>query len=1072
MEESANLPVQGTQIRVDGELVTVVASVRAGHGSDLVVRRGDGTLADVALSLEELLAAVVPVNDAAGDPGRALATLWGRWMQYAVPRIRSAVLATRPLQPFAHQDEAVFSHLLAQPRLRFLLADEPGTGKTIMTGMYIGEGTRRGLLPGKTAIIVPAHLVQKWKRDLHRYFAIEAATVTPEVARDPRDLDPRVSVWLASIDLYTYNPDVRRKISGARASWSLTVFDEAHRLTPSSQYLGAAREVANRTHHLLLLTATPHRGKEHYFRGLLSLLDPTLYPWDPRKTEYDNALKPSTLSFLRRMKEDLKDLDGMPLFPPRFAETVPVDLSSLELDAYTAVMDYVDAFYGENATLARSIYGKRAASSLAAAVATIKRRHEVLKGPAASRGDSAAPDEFTQGDGSVTLAVEDDDAWERAENSVINARTRDKSGELATITAVDATIQRAVAAGTSTKWSAAERLLASHGIAPGQGQLLVFTEFADTARWLTDRFSQVGYSVETLEGAVKHKERDQLQQRFLAGAYQVLVSTDAGGEGIDLQSAHVMINWDIPWSLVRLEQRMGRLHRIGQTKPVHIYHLVAPRTREGRVQEVVLGNLEAAGKALGGRVFDLLDATAERADFDYTSALVKAQAGQSVTVPDAQALISKARELVRDEDRLHTPADTEAALERFRSDRLEAINPVIVDGFVEQLANAEGWLVGPGPAKGIRRVSSPRLLPQALGGKHEALIAADGASVRQAVNEGSNVMGDVVVLGPTEEPFGELIDLALHTGEIELIRGTVLADPASLTDYTLLIYDAEVEVHDGLRRQRRKSPILIRYSGAGAFESAWESLMLLKSSTSGEHVARPLSPALRNDSEQEAQAALTREVARARAEREAWVEKARHQLDQVEYRYLDELEELPAAERHERMSRFEELKRDRLLQLDDISKVAQSAPRLAGWAHVVGEARADQLGYDPDSETVAVATVLAELERLGFDVDDRQSAGVGYDLLARHRATREQRLVEVKGLHTGLEAVWLEQHEWAQAQQRGQEYWLYVVTDCTTTPTVLIRAQDPAAQLIEGPQRIKRFRIKLADLRRLMGEHR
>ncbi|HTJ68789.1 MAG TPA: helicase-related protein [Actinospica sp.] len=1069
--ESEGLPALGTQVRIDGDMVTVVAAQPTGDGADLVVRHGDGTLTDVALNLDELRVAAVPVNDAGGDPGRALAALWGRWMQYAVPRIRSAVLATRPLRPYAHQDEAVFSHMLAQPRLRFLLADEPGTGKTIMTGMYIGEGTRRGLLPGKTVIIVPAHLVEKWKRDLRRYFAIEAATVTAEVARDPRDLDPRVSVWVVSVDLYTYNLDVRRKISGARASWSLTVFDEAHRLTPTSQYLGAARDASNRTHHLLLLTATPHRGKEHYFRGLLSLLDPTLYPWDPRQTEYDNALKPSTLTFLRRMKEELKDFDGEPLFPPRYAETVPIALSGPELAAYTAVMDYVDTFYGENATLARSIYGKRAASCLVAAAATIKRRQEVLKGPASSRVDGPVPDEFTRADGSVNLAVEDDEAWERAEGVIVNARTRNKSEELAAIDQVAATVQRAAAASPSTKWLQMERLLAVHGIAPGQGQLLVFTEFADTARWLAGRFGRAGYSVETLEGAVKHQERDQLQQRFLAGVYQVLVSTDAGGEGIDLQSAHVMINWDIPWSLVRLEQRMGRLHRIGQTKPVHIYHLVAPGTREGRVQEVMLGNLEAVGQALGGRIFDLLDATADRAGFDYTDALVKAQAGQSVAIPETDELLSKARELVLDEDRLHTPANTEAALDRFRADRLEAINPVIVDGFVDQLAAAETWHLGPGPAKGIRRVTSTRLLPPALGGEYDALVAADGASVRQAVNDGSQGLGDVIVLGPTEEPFGDLVDLALRTGEIELIRGTVLSDPASLTNYTLLVYDAEVEIHDGLRRRRLKSPVLVRYSGAGAFESAWESLMLL-SPTGADRSAPPLSPALRHDSEQEARVALMREVARARAERESWVEKARHQLDQVEYRYMDELEDLPAAERRERMSRFEELKRNRLIQLDDISKVGHGVPRLIGWAHVTGEARLDQLGYDPDSEAVAVATVLAELERLGFDVDDRQTAGVGYDLLARQRTTREQRLVEVKGLHAGLAPVWLEQHEWAQAQQRGQDFWLYVVTDCATSPTVLVRAQDPAKLLTTGPRRIERFQLKVADLRRLMGERR
>jgi superfamily II DNA or RNA helicase len=1069
------LPAQGTQIHVDGELVTVVAANPTAEGVDLVVRRGDGTLTDAALSQRDLVAAQVPINDARGDGTRALATMWGRWMQHAVPRIRSAVLATRPLRPYAHQDEAVFTHMLGQPRLRFLLADEPGTGKTIMTGMYISEGTRRGLLPGRTVIVVPAHLVGKWKRDLRRYFAIDAAQITPELARDPRDLDPRMTVWVVSVDLYTYNLDVRRKVSGARASWSLAVFDEAHRLTPTSQYLGAGRELADRSHHLLLLTATPHRGKEHFFRGLLNLLDAGQYPWDPRQPEYPTPSQPSDLSFLRRMKEELKDLEGNQLFPPRYAETVPVTLTDTELDAYTAVMEYVDRYYGENATLARSIYGKRAASSLVAAEATIRRRHEALKGPAIGRTNGSVPDEFAAADGELSLAVDDDDAWERAENVIVNARSQSKGEELTAITGVLEQIRIARDTGSSTKWLKLLKLLADHDIAPGQGQLLVFTEFADTARWLAEQFAAAEYTVETLEGAVGHKDRDTLQQRFLAGEFQVLVSTDAGGEGIDLQSAHVMIDWDIPWSLVRLEQRMGRLHRIGQQNPVHIYHLVAPETREGRVQEVMLRNLEAAGDALKGRIFDLLDATASRAGFDYTRALVDAQRSPlaRIVVPETSELLSKAQELVRDEDRLRTPTNTEAALDRFRIDRLEAINPVIVEGFIDAVARAEHWHVGPGPAKGIRNVVAPATLPPALGGGREQLVAADGASVRQAIAEGAQGLDDVIVLGPTEEPFGELVDLAVREGEADLVRGTVLVDTASLTSYTLLLYDAETEVHDGVRRQRRKTPILVRFSGAGAFETAWESLMNLRSARRDEQApAASLTPAMRNEGHIEARQALTRDVEKTRAEREAWVDHARQQLDQIEYRYLAEFEEMSAEVRRERMTEFEANKAQRLAQLEDMARVAPSAPRLVGWAHVIGGARVTELGYDPNSEGVAVTTVLAELERLDFDVDDRQTAGVGYDLLARHRTTREQRLVEVKGFQNGLEPVWLEQHEWAQAQQRGQDYWLYVVIDCASTPTVVVRAQDPASKLAAGPRRIERFQIKVPDLRRLMGETR
>ncbi|MBO4236830.1 helicase-related protein [Pseudonocardia alni] len=1062
------LPEPGAQVTVDGQLVTVVLATPTASGANLVFRRGDGSLDEASLSAADLADAHVPVNDAAGDPERALTGLWGRWMQYAVPRIRSAVLATRPLKPFAHQDEAVFTHMLAQPRLRFLLADEPGTGKTIMTGMYLAEGTRRGLIPGRTVIVVPAHLVEKWRRDLRRYFAIEADRLTPELARDLKELDPRVSVWVVSVDLFTYNNDVRRKIAGARASWTLVVFDEAHRLTPTSQYLTAARELSVRTHHLLLLTATPHRGKEHFFRGLLNLLDPTLYPWDPRQTEYETALRPSTLSFLRRMKEELKDLEGHNLFPPRYAETVQIDLVGPEEAAYTAVMDYVDAFYGENATLARSIYGKRAASSIIAASATVRRREEALRGPASGRRNAPVPEEFVGTGSELQFEVADDDAWQRAEVTVVSARSRDKNQELERISAVLETLEQAAAV-PPTKWQRARELMDKHGIRPGEGQLLVFTEFADTARWLAGMFADAGFTVDILEGAVGHRDRDQLQQRFLDGQFQVLVSTDAGGEGIDLQSAHVMLDWDIPWSLVRLEQRMGRLHRIGQKNAVHIYHLVAPATREGRVQEVMLQNLETAGQSLGGRIFDLLDATAARAGFDYGRALIQAQrGGGAVPVPAAQELLDAARELVADEDKLHTPANTAEAMARFRADRLEAINPVIVDAFVDQLARARAWALRPGPAQGIREVTAQVPLPPALGGGMERLVAADGTSVRQAINDGAQGLDDVVVLGPTEEPFAELVDLALTEGETELIRGTQLIDTAALTGYTLLIYDAEVEAHDGVRRHRRKVPLLVRFSGSGAFEIGWESLMTLRPDAGGAAVTATLPPAVRIESMAQAEVALTREVERVRAERAAWVAKAREQLDQVEYRYLDELDELPADVRRERRQAFAALKDDRLRQLEDIGKVTGTVPRLIGWAQIAGGTRSTELGYDPDSEKAAIATVLEELERLGYVVDDRQTAGVGYDLFARHALTGEQRLVEVKGFQTELAPVWLEQHEWAQAQQRGEDYWLYVVTNCATAPTVVLRAQDPAGQLAAGPRRIERFQIKVTDLKRLM----
>lgn len=1071
-----DLPKRGHRLRLDGKLVTVETATATETGVDLIVRCSDGALIDRTVRWDQLGVARMPENDGQGKAEEALAGLWGRWMQYASPRLRSAALATRPIRPFAHQDEAVFDHMLPQPRLRFLLADEPGTGKTIMTGMYLVEGRRRGLIPGPAVIVVPAHLVQKWQDELEDFFGIHASRLSPEVARDPKDLDPRVDVWIASLDLFTHNQDVRRKAAGSRKSWSLVVFDEAHRLTPTARYLASAQDLAVRSHHLLLLTATPHRGKEHFFRGLCNLLDPAMYPWNPESDRYDGRLRPSRLSFLRRMKEELRDLNGERLFPNRFAETVQVTLGELEFAAYEGIMEYAQDWYGEHATLALSIYGKRAASSLQAAEATLERRLEALSGPAVNRGVGQVPEgivEGLRGDRSLSEGFEDPEELARAEDIVVSAVTKNKRGEIEAVEALLAQIRAAIElGGTPAKWAVMEGLLARHEIGPGKGQLLVFTEFADTARWLASCFNEAGYSVETLEGAVDHRSRHELQRRFLGREFQVLVSTDAGGEGINLQSAHVMIDWDIPWSLVRLEQRMGRLHRIGQKRDVHIYHLVAPRTREGRVQEVILANLEAAAASLGGRIFDLLDATFARAasGFDFARTLARAQSDPNaeISIPDVAALKKAGEALVNEDKHLRAKVDQAAAEARFRADRLEAINPVIVDGFLDALARAQGWTLGSGPAQGIRRVQSNEPLPASLGGKTSRYVAADGSAVQRARADGAAALEDVVVLGPTEEAFSDLVELAIEIGRPELLRGCRLIDTGSLTDYTLLIYEGEVRMHDGIRQVVRPAPVLVRWSGAGAFQVSWESLLSLKASV-GSAGAKP-TPAQLADGEAEARAALRREVDHQKAERLGWVDKARQQLDDLEDTFLAEIAELPKLERQERQASFRSLKSERLTQLANLEVVQPTAARLVGWVQVGAGVTLDQLGYEPNAEKVAIAKVISELEALNYVVDDRQTAGVGYDLLARNRQNNDQRCIEVKGFTEAMGAVWLEQSEWAQSLQRGDDYWLYVVAHCGSHPKIEVRVKNPSRQFGTGAGKIQRVQIKLSQLRAATGK--
>ena len=588
-----NAPAVGDRLQVDGVVHEVIALGRLTDQSvEAVVTGPSGNPEMKRLELNDYFRLKLSEGSGDGDSKRALASLWGHWMTYAIPRIRSAVRATRPLTPYPHQDDAVWTHMLRQPRLRFLLADEPGTGKTIMTGMYIAEGRRRALIPHNVVIVVPAHLVAKWIRDLDRFFGIQAEQITDEMGRSPLPLRRDVDTWVVSVDLYTRNDGVRAKVLGTDATWSLAVFDEAHRLTPTSQYLSAARQLSLKSHHLLLLTATPHRGKEHLFQGLLNLLDEAAFPWSEDERDYPRRRRPGAQHFLRRMKEELRDFDGSPLFPPREARTETVHLTGAELDTYNSVMAYVDEWYPDRSSLARSVYGKRAASSLVAAHATLSRRLEALQ--------SGRYPEFVHADPFAADAdVDDPHSWDEAESAVVGVRSKDRKAEIAAVEELLRQVQTTIDTVKSpAKWQRVGDILEYHELETSNvdDQLLVFTEYTDTARWLLEQFSDRGFSCELLSGESDHKSRDELQRRFLARDFQVLVSTDAGGEGIDLQSAHVMINWDIPWSLVRLEQRMGRLHRIGQTQTVTCHQLVSPATREGRVQEVMLGTLKRRPK--------------------------------------------------------------------------------------------------------------------------------------------------------------------------------------------------------------------------------------------------------------------------------------------------------------------------------------------------------------------------------------------------------------------------------------------------------------------------------------------
>lgn len=1054
---------------------------RDGEEVTLFFERTDGTSGTMDMSNDVFNHLTALRTTGTGDPNIALAALWGYWIKRAIADIRQTTLATTPLQAYAHQDEAVFEVMLPQPTLRFLLADEPGTGKTIMTGMYITEMRRLGLLR-RALLVVPAHLVSKWERDLQRFFGLDTERLTAEVGRTSAPLRPDRDFWVVSVDLLARNSQVQRKaIFAEEGAWDLVVFDEAHRLTPTAQNaFPMAEALARKCTHLLLLTATPHRGKEYLFRALLHLLDPDVYPWSPEDARLlgpeTPRLRPARIHFIRRMKESLRDHDNVtPLFPQRLAHNLSVPLSATEQQLYDDVLTYCDRYFEDSSGLVRSIYGKRGASSLYALTETLRRRSDWLQGRDSSR--SAYSRLMPVLDPS-DLSTDDDEAQSDLEQRVNAIHSRDVSAEIAAIKDLRDRIHAFLSdpASWPAKWQKITQdvLLVHRIVAGGKEQILIFTEFTDTAVWLGQMFYSRGFRVRRYAGDVSRDERERIQADFQDKKFEVLISTDAGNEGIDLQSAHVLVNWDIPWSIVRLEQRVGRLHRIGQRSKVDIYNLISTSTREGRVQEVILNNIVAAAEALNGQIFDFLGSVVEQLGIDYAALLIRAGTGekaahealvaaQQVTAEQYRIASIEQRQV---EDKLASLINSDAFVIHSLQDRLDAINPSIVAAFMQALASARNWRINAGLHEDLYWIKPKEqniMLPKALGGGTRALVAMSADVLSQARKEGADLAG-AIVLGPAEKAYRELVDDILHDSNDVFVVGAILNDNSALTPYELMIFDSSLARRQGGRIVAWTYPLLIRADGAGVRVVPWQSVAHLSVPSSLQsHADFSSGPVIQ--AEVEAQSEMERQADRLSGRLRMWADGVITQLDRLQDEVVEPYQNLPQAERRQRRAAVAQAVVERKRLLQEIVKVEVRTPRLVGRVYVHTTGGAEAYKADSSSEALSMLQCARLLESEGFHVEDVHQEGCGYDLRALRG--REQRCVEVKGLQGDISpGIMLEPSEWLMAQQIRDEYWIYVYIRCSSNPTLFGAYRNPVAIFGNKNKMVQRFHIPASTLRK------
>ncbi len=633
-------------IRPDGPVTVVAVKWHGTAAIELTFKEMSGKTSAELLyrdrepSLEIVAAGPAWNFDADGDLFRLVSEAYRIKLAYLFDPLLA--VHTALVEPLPHQILAVYREMIPRQPLRFLLADDPGAGKTIMAGLFIKELIARGDLR-RCLIICPGALVEQWQDELSEKFLLPFEILTSE------GLETAHTNWfkehdlvIARLDKLSRDEDAQAKLS--QTDWDLVVVDEAHKMSASffggevkeTKRYKLGRLVGRLTRHLLLMTATPHNGKEEDFQLFMALLDADRF--EGRFRDGVHVVDPSDL-MRRLVKEQILKFDGTPLFPERRAYTAGYKLSDGEAKLYKAVTDYVREEFnradqleeGRKGTVgfALTILQRRLASSPEAIFQSLRRRKERLekrlreeellrRGIAgAINGTATVPTIFFDTEEEIDDLPEGE--REETEENIVDqasaARTiAELQAEIATLTKLEALAYQVRHSETDRKWEELSRLLQNQSemfSADGhRRKLVIFTEHRDTLNYLKDRIrSLIGKpeAVVIIHGSLGRDERRKAQERFTQDkTVEILVATDAAGEGINLQRAHLMVNYDLPWNPNRLEQRFGRIHRIGQTEVCHLWNLLAEETREGDVFKRLFEKLEEERKALGNGVFDIL----------------------------------------------------------------------------------------------------------------------------------------------------------------------------------------------------------------------------------------------------------------------------------------------------------------------------------------------------------------------------------------------------------------------------------------------------------------------------------
>ena len=1047
------------------------------------------------------------------------------------------------IDPLPHQRIAVYEHMLKQSPLRFLLADDAGAGKTIMTGLYLRETLARQLLK-RVLVVPPAGLVGNWEREMRTLFRLPFRIVRGADARASNPfVGPNSDRLIVSIDTLAGERMFGRLreavASGATPPYDLVVFDEAHKLAADRGQDFRVRKTGRyrlaealaglpvrndrwalgwSAPNILLLTATPHMGKDFPYYCLWRLLAPDAlatfdafdaFPEDQRRRH-----------FIRRTKEEMVRFDGRPLYPQRNCDTLSYSLKPAEQALYDATTEYIAATYNQAqilnrsaARLAMSVFQRRLASSSYALMRSFERRL-IRIDEAISLVQEGRSDELERRQARIGRTADvfesrtaDEDADDEGQREAHETFEEDALGGLAAIALTQLREERAevenllsqarnlAETGEDSKFEKLRTLMADPTFA--SEKLIIFTEHRDTAEFLVRRLEGLGFTgrIALIHGGLHYQEREAQVELFRRSASQggasTLVATDAAGEGINLQFCWLMANYDVPWNLARLEQRMGRIHRYGQKRdPVVIVNLVAGETREGRVLTVLLEKLEAIRKQLSsdkvfdvvGRLFEnvpLKDYFEKAATEDGAQAAIEAL-GQRLTSERVAAIAGRERDLYGVNEVRGRLPEINAAME---TERLRRVLPGYVRRFVEAAAPLLDLRVE-GDAGGVFELAPEH--PRAADELREAMdIYAEGMRGRLTVHRPREDGQSAIWMHPGEPVFERFRTNLLARRSGEARRGAIFVDPHAEAPYLFHLARASVVQRDGNRSKTVETRLIgLRQERDGTVSTCpLEHLLLLRGADGvapgGVNLAH-LAQGFAEDAEmalREAALGMATEhrtrLGESLPERRRWItagyahrtaelmQRRRHVSAQARQGDVHLQAEIDLVK--EEQSRLAEEKQRTLTLLDEEpSSIKPGETAMIAHALIVPtDDPEERQRHDAEVEAVAMDFARAHEEAAEAQVQDvsrpalARRAGLGdwpgFDLRSLRPADAQgqakERAIEVKG-RAGTGAVEVSANEWAAACNLRDQYWLYAVFDCATPRPRLVKVRDPFGRLL------------------------